>query len=232
MRIALYSAASISILFHAFTSAHALTHGRIVHAGEHPATVKIVDEITGGVGSGVVIGPRTILTAAHCVARGEAQGVRIAIGRPVRAKRVITAPPGQGAIALDLAIIETEGPLGIEPYELADEAPAAGEEVTLLGHGPAFSADGGALDDRELKRVGENTISQVNATYLNIEFNSEGAFDAKQPSGAQPGDSGGPMLDRDGKLVGIASKSLFGMSNYVNLFSAKAKAFLKKNAVR
>jgi serine protease Do len=140
-------------------------------------------------GSGVVIGPGRILTTAHTLHRGRhrEEQVEVAFGSERRTSgRVVGIDPD-----IDVAVIEADTG-EVQPLEWADEAnPPLGRAVFALanpgGHGlrvtPGFvSASGRSFRGPRGRRIA-------------------GAIEHTAP--LPRGSSGGPLVDRDGQLLGI-----------------------------
>lgn len=170
------------------------------HAAEiiEPSVVHIITEQAGrrgfrprtGVGSGVVVDPRGyILTNNHVVESGESITVRLADGRECPAELI-------GALAdTDLAVLKIEAE-GLTPASFGDsEALGVGEWVLAVGSPFGFeqtvtagivSAKGrGSIDPR----------GSDEATRFQEFIQTDAAIN--------PGNSGGPLVDLDGRVVGI-----------------------------
>ncbi len=135
--------------------------------------------------SGVVLNAFTVLTAAHAVGP-ERSAVFLTCGT-VDVVGLVT----KRAPATDLALITLMQPCRQLPFvELADKAPDQGDEVDIAGY-PASKL-----------HFCKGTVKGY------------GLFEQRQVSGAfwiamlvaadvRPGNSGGPVLSKNGKLVGI-----------------------------
>ena len=154
----------------------------------------------------IVLGPRVVLTAAHCLgpARDMAVHYRDAAGKPVLiAVAAAEAHPGyrpnairNREVSIDLALVETETPIDsrFTPPRLAEgDGPPVGARTILAGYGVAREggpASGGVLRSARL---------QVRAPLSKILLWAEDA-DASG-AGACGGDSGGPLFLADGETV-------------------------------
>jgi S1-C subfamily serine protease len=150
------------------------------HADMRAATTLVVRE--NGHGSGVVIGERLVLTAAHVVSEPGPISVRFSNGERIDARVIWTG----SAETLDVAMLELSRSAPVEPAELSCRELIVDEYVTAYGkpgQGPVLSSvlrvasDDGWLGD------------SINVTVVQGPIN--------------PGMSGGPVFDDDGKVVGF-----------------------------
>jgi serine protease Do len=141
-------------------------------------------------GSGVVVAPGKVLTTAHALG-GDRVGVRFADGRRVEGEVAATDP------ALDLAVVTVD--TGDAPVvELADVAPgSAGEPVLALAR-PA----GRGL------RVTLGFVSAAERRFRGPRGRRLEAIEHTAP--LPPGSSGGPLVDRAGRLLGLNAVRLEG----------------------
>ncbi len=154
--------------------------------------------------SGVVVAPNAVLTAAHCV--GEPADTRVflrdAEGAPVMldVSRVLRHPGFRAnavaarARSVDLAVIQTRDalPSGLAPASLASGPDAVGSPLTIAGYGLAREAEaktGGVYREADVT---------LRAPLSNLLLWLDG-----RGAGACTGDSGGPVFDREGAMVGI-----------------------------
>jgi S1-C subfamily serine protease len=152
-------------------------------------TGKSVYENT-AVGSGVVINKDgTILTNLHVAAAASRLRVTFADGTEANASIVGSEPDN------DLAIIKPDKvPDDLKPATLAStDGLNPGDEVEAVGFpfgiGPSASAGVVSGLKREFKEEGRGTLRNL------IQFDAA----------ANPGNSGGPLVDRDGEVVGIVT---------------------------
>ncbi|MDP6932322.1 MAG: serine protease [Myxococcota bacterium] len=144
--------------------------------------------------SGVVVEPNTVLTAYHCVASGRSIRVSLRGGERFRGTLVAAAPKDD----LALLAVNLEG-AQVEPLSVRREPLRPGETVIGLGHPFAPYADRTrAMEDVLLWSVTEGIVSAVGARLVQTD------------TALNPGNSGGPVLDGQGRIVGITSRKLSG----------------------
>ena len=141
-------------------------------------------------GSGVVIAPGKVLTTAHALG-GERTGVRLADGRREQGEVVASDP------ARDLAVVAVD--TGDAPaVELADRAPGAPGEPVLALARPA----GRGL------RVTLGFVSAADRRFRGPRGRRLEAIEHTAP--LPPGSSGGALVDRAGRLLGLNAVRLEG----------------------
>lgn len=144
--------------------------------------------------SGVVIDQDHVLTAYHCVATGQRTKVRSRAGREWIG-RTVAADPRE-----DLALVKVDGLAGaIEPLALTDTPLQRGQRVYGLGHpfGPA-AEQAEPLEGLLLWSVTEGIVSGVGPRLVQTD------------AALNPGNSGGPVVDNQGRIIGITSRKLGG----------------------
>jgi S1-C subfamily serine protease len=133
-------------------------------------------------GSGFFVGDNRVLTNAHVVCpRDETMSVHTADGRSGTATLVRSSEP------LDLALVEVEGLTGTA-LPLGDAGTLqVGDPVVVVGapKGMEFSVTQGGISNIDRVRLG--------VAYLQTD------------AAINPGNSGGPMLDAEGRAVGVVS---------------------------
>lgn len=130
-------------------------------------------------GSGFAIDNQTLVTNRHVVDGAETLQVNTWKGDTLEVG--IAEVSGDE----DIAIVRTEEPLP-EVAELAKEDPSVGEKVTVVGYpegGALTFVDGTVLDYRDDSRLG----GYVLRTEAEVKL----------------GNSGGPLIDEKGKVVGV-----------------------------
>lgn len=155
---------------------------------ECPWQARLPTNVTG---SGVVIGPRQILTGAHVVADATFLQVQKVADPDKAVARVVAISHD-----CDLALLEVaEGVLdGIEPAEIG-ELPDRQEKVSVVGFpigGEQVSVTAGVVSRVEMQRY-THSQRQLLAVTVDAAINK--------------GNSGGPVF-KDGKVVGIAFQKL------------------------
>jgi serine protease Do len=151
-----------------------------------PAVVRIGRN--GGRGNGLVIGPGRVVTNAHNL-RGDEVTVTFADGRVERAR--VAGVDVDGDLAV-LTVDTDEAP----PIEWADEAATAGDVVFALSR----SGRGGI-------RVSFGLVSAADRSFRGPRGRRiTGSVEHTAP--LVRGSSGGPIVDADGRLVGINTNRL------------------------
>ena len=168
-------------------------------------------------GSGFVIHPSGyVVTNAHVVERSSTVQVRLASGRRL-AGTVIGRDRG-----VDLALIKVEAPEALPVLPLGDsERLAVGELVLALGH--PFGLE---------QTVSLGIVSRKGAP---LQVAGRG-FDFIQTDAAvNPGNSGGPLVDMGGQVVGVntmaARNGSIGFAIPINLVKALLPQLLTKGMV-
>lgn len=143
--------------------------------------------------AGAVVSPDgLVVTAYHCVAAGGRPLLRTRGGRRVVGRvRAVDR-------AADLALVEAPELAGAPWIPVADHAPSPGEPVAALGHPYGARLPLGFMQGTLRWSVSRGVVSAVGPVALQ--------FDAA----VNPGNSGGPLVDSQGRLVGVVSRKTAG----------------------
>ncbi|MSP56243.1 MAG: trypsin-like serine protease [Myxococcales bacterium] len=145
-------------------------------------------------GAGVGAGPSAyIVTAYHCVADGGRPHLRWRDGRTGHGKVVARSP--RDDLALIHVVEELEADRAFSVLQVREDSPVQGEEVWGLGHPFGLQA-GGKLSGLLEWSVTHGVVSAV-GTHL-----------VQTDAALNPGNSGGPLIDSEGRLIGVVSRKL------------------------
>ncbi len=133
-----------------------------------------------GEGSGFAIADDLIATARHVIGDGRRVSVRLPDGRSLDVRSVYAQTPH-----LDLAVLKT-APHGLPVLPLCETQAAAGRSVIAAGHphGLHFTVVDGIVS-------GHREIDGVPMIQLSMAI--------------EPGNSGGPVMDHTGQVIGIVT---------------------------
>lgn len=156
-----------------------------------PSIVTITTEEaagSSGLGTGFIINDRgAVLTALHVVENGKRIQVRFADGTRATAT-VTTKQP-----ATDIAVLTVDRLPGVVVPAIMGGLPAVGDAVFPVGNplGLTGSLTAGVVSalDRSVRVVDGRTLRRL------IQFDAA----------VNPGNSGGPLLNRDGQVVGVVT---------------------------
>jgi len=150
----------------------------------------------GGHGSGFVIShPGYVLTNYHVV--GENQEVIVIIGNQEQRATVVRRNPGR-----DVALLKLDKPFAFEPLHVNDNMVNLGEEIYVVGT---------PLDERLSFSISRGIISARRTLDKRDYYQTDAAVN--------PGNSGGPVFDGSGNVIGITVAGLFtsdGASRNIN----------------
>jgi tetratricopeptide (TPR) repeat protein len=135
-----------------------------------------------GQGSGFIIEGGLVVTAYHVAPNGSAATVIFQDGEQAKVVEHVAGDQMQ-----DVSVLRIDTERELKPLSLASTMPAIGETVA------GFQSGGGKLQGKVTNTVNSNPLSHVRGrelllTTLNV----------------VPGWSGSPVVDRDGKVIGIA----------------------------
>ncbi len=147
-----------------------------------------------GLGSGVIVGPNSdwVLTAAHVVNQATKIMVELSDGRKISAKtRRISN-------LADVALIKLDKPAtGIKPAKMGDsDSVRVGDDVFVIGSplGLSHSVSKGIIS-------GQHSEKQLTSDMPMMEF-------FQTDASINQGNSGGPMFNMNGEVIGIVSSIL------------------------
>ncbi len=166
--------------------------------------------------SGVVIDDKgTVATAYHCVASGQRSEVRLRGGDKYIGKTFAVATKD------DLALIAVPELAGKVPgLNIREGRPRQGERVYGLGHPFApVATRSKAMKGMLLWSVSEGIVSAVGTKLIQTD------------AALNPGNSGGPVVDEQGRIIGITSRKLGG-DNIAFLASANRLRMLIAKPVK
>ncbi|MCJ2066709.1 trypsin-like serine protease [Methylobacterium sp. J-088] len=173
-----------------------------------PGGAVMVLSAKGGVCTGVVLAPDTVLTAGHCLADAVQHRVhfRDESGAPVLVEVAARAVhPGYDAGAakarrrsIDLALLRTATPLPARfaPVTLSTAPPRAGEDLTLGGYGAARPGD--PRSTGTYRSLNLPVIEPYGPSRILVWLKGSAG-------GACQGDSGGPIIGPDGAVRALAA---------------------------
>jgi S1-C subfamily serine protease len=140
-------------------------------------------------GSGSCIDtPRTVLTAAHVIDEADAVFVETADGQRVSAVVIRSDPDA------DLAVLMLNRSIGLQPLKLRETELAVGEECFALGSPQGLSGT-----------VTKGIVSAVRK--------AKGRQLVQTDTAINRGNSGGPLIDRSGQIIGVCDFKLVGSSD-------------------
>jgi S1-C subfamily serine protease len=168
-----------------------------------PSTVQVQVKLADGdsYGTGEVIAPNLVLTNSHVVAGATA--IKVAQGSESVPARLIAQQPCE-----DVALVKLVSPLsGLVPIEIGtSKGLEAGQPVTAIGFPVSFSETGVAPADKPVATQG--TISQPSTSAVVDKGYPKLPSVIQHQAPIGHGNSGGPLVDKDGKLIGINTLGL------------------------
>ena len=175
-----------------------LSHSAILDGDANPGDPAVVYLIVGnGACTGTVIDPYVIMTARHCVVGVQPSRVEVHTGaNPSWGDGTLLAYAGDIVTAefrngdYDIALLRSGVDLGVEPLPYSHDMlnPSIGDTVVAIGYGQADEAG-----NEGPKRRGEGIVQDVSIdVFLTTAVTCYG-------------DSGGPIFDQAGTVVGVVS---------------------------
>jgi len=140
----------------------------------------------GGHGTGFLIGPNLVVTAGHVVAGGVS--IVVSGAGDVSTGQVI----GIASQDTDVALVQTDHEFAGHIFEFVDELPPAGTEVAVIGY---------PVD--ESLSIADGTISGLDRI-IHVRDWGRVTGAIQTDSAINPGNSGGPVVDLQGRVVGLA----------------------------
>jgi|GEM_PF-1935164 Trypsin-like serine proteases, typically periplasmic, contain C-terminal PDZ domain len=143
-------------------------------------------------GSAFVVGSSELLTASHVV--GGARHVAVALpGAGVALAEVVGLDP-----RTDTALLRTADALSAAPLDLADEPPSVGSAAASIGY--PLGSDGPAIGQGPVTSTTDDVVVNGYDASRLVTVDLQLAI----------GSSGGPVLDRDGAVVGMVAATMAG----------------------
>ncbi|MEU3075332.1 trypsin-like serine protease [Streptomyces laurentii] len=188
-------------------------------AGAHPSAVKLNlgDEATSRACTGTLVDPLWVLTATSCFAT--VPGTSVPAGRPAL-ETTVTLSDGTSVAGIeiaprddrDAALVRLATPVaGIKATALAGSVPAQGTDLTAVGFGRTKTE---WVPNKP--HTGAFTVSASDAGNLTLA--------SKGTDAICKGDTGGPLLNAAGELVGVNSRSWQGGCLGVNAAETRTGA--------
>lgn len=165
---------------------------QVAGAADPASTVVLIRQGSSACAGTFVDGQGTVVTAYHCVADGGRARVQTRDGR-VTSARVVSRLPRH-----DLAVLQAPQLAGEPWLALRTEAIAPGTVVRAWGHPLGSLAPEGFMAGTLRWSVSEGIVAAVGPRALQV------------TAPVNPGNSGGPLVDAEGRMVGVVSRKLRG----------------------
>lgn len=187
------------------------------------AATVLIDLGREGSGSGFLVHPSGLfVTSRHVVEQvSSGQMVKVVLHPGEPGQKTVHARVAATADDVDLALLKTDEPTGAEPLVLSDDA-----NVTELTKTVVFGYPFG----RRLATGGSRYPSiSVNAGHVSALRRDAGSLESIQTdAAANPGESGGPLVDKDGQVVGVIVSGMRGTGLNFAIPAAKLLALLRQ----
>ena len=244
------------------SSSTKVSNGKDLPESEYPAVVMLYDKVKKGVCTGTFIDAETVITAAHCTmggkvvnkSTGEVEGSIAIIEMGDKAKKETKVIAESVAVyrnpvwddefkktqvnKYDLAILKFPKGTAKATRGLSPNGAVRGDNITIIGYGLNFVPERNKKPETEsigTKRLGMNTVALIRDGFINFSGQVKTTTGDGTNANAAPGDSGGPMFNEEGELVGITSGGgrLFGrgISLYIDLRSDVSQDFLSIHGI-
>lgn len=152
-----------------------------------------------------------VLTAYHCVLSGGTSDLMFRNKQQSRAELIAVD------VTHDLALLRPQKvPSSIQALVVREREAHQGETIFALGHPLAPLADRKAFKGTLRWSVSRGIVSALGEQFIQID------------APLNPGNSGGPVVDQEGKIVGVASRKLRGEGLSFIGASTKVLSLLKR----
>ena len=241
-----------------------VSNGFDIPESEFAATVLLGIKVEQGnaICTGTFVNDHQIITAAHCVEGQDPEDPQVfwAVTEDVegqdkprmvlkaKATNLVQNPDysisrQNGVNNQDIAVVNFEPNTAPAFVTLSADAPVKDDGITIVGYGVSEYHVGEDGEEIRLgsgtKRVGSNKVFQAKDGMIEFFGVAAPREDVEQGTwcASGKGDSGGPMYNVQGELVGITSGGaaaqteigLIKISRYVDLNSPSSRAFLAKH---
>jgi S1-C subfamily serine protease len=182
-----------------------------------PATIRLKEPAANSVGTGAVIGTKDtyvyILTAAHVISRDPRLVTETF--KPARLPKLDSTIEGgevlYRSVESDMAVIRV--PAGRREWPVIPISAALAKDAAAPTAWVAGCDDGGGPLITAITLTGKKLVRRADGGT---------GFFWQAKGEAVPGRSGGPLLDKDGRLIGLCSGAQGGMTYYTHLDEIRA----------
>jgi trypsin len=236
--------AVLSVLLFASSPSGAIVGGKASSRGAHQFMASVQDASGFAFCGGSIVAPNWVLTAAHCVANGDATGLYVVTGRTnlsdtSSGQRLAVAEvfvhPDYADNTHDSALLRLAAPTTSPAIALAtadDEGlEAAGTPVKVAGWGDQLPTMG-LFSSSSLREVDLNVVSDSECGQTNFGFDADtGVCAAALLKDSCQGDSGGPLFaatSRGPVQIGVVSYGLScGLPKFPGVYSEVNNAAIR-----